>query len=481
MVLRESKKGESIETLDGKKFTLPGGDIVIEDGDGRLIDLAGIMGGSLSKVDGDTKNVLLFVQTYNPVKIRKTSMALAQRSMAATIFEKGTDAELVGPGVLSAIDLFKTLTKCLPAKEILNIYPNPYKAMSANVTMDYIKERLGVDISKKDITGYLTSLKFDCSWVGESLTVKIPSFRAKDIKGPEDILEEIARIYGYHNLPSLIMTGPIPVQAEDPKFNFELSVKNIISGFGGSEVYTLSLVSESENGEKHLKLKNPLGPETASLRTSLMPSLLEAARGNMGLSEEFHLFEISNVYLPKSGDLPEERQMLAGIFSGYDYRSAKGVVTAILERLNISVTFKTEESKGFGANKCAFIYCKGNSLGKVGVVEEVNLIYYELSMQKLLSLFPKINSFKPISKYPAQIEDLTFVIPPETRIGEIIDKIKETEFIQKVVLSGIYKNSGTFRVWFQDNKKTLTDSDVKKIRDKILTSLKSKFGMNLKD
>jgi len=481
MVLRESKRGEEIETLDGKKFKLPGGDIVIEDGGGRLIDLAGIMGGSLSKVEADTKNVLLFVQTYNPVKIRKTSMALAQRSMAATIFEKGTDTELVSQGVLKAIELFKTLTKGTVSKQILDIYPSPYKAMSAAINMDYIKERLGIDISKKDITSYLTSLKFDCKWVGDLLTIKIPSFRAKDIKGPEDILEEIARIYGYHNLPSLIMTGPIPVRSEDPKFNFELNVKNIISGFGGSEVYTLSLIPESDTDEKHLKLKNPLGPKTAALRTSLMPSLVNALKENIGTTDKFHLYEIANIYLPKTGDLPEERLILAGIFNGYDYRSAKGIVEGILERLNIAITFKTEESKGFGASKCAFIYSKGEVLGKIGVVEESGQIYYEFSMQKLLDFSPKVISFKPVPKYPAQIEDLTLFLPEKTRIGDVVSAIlRGNQLIKTVKFKDVYHSSYTFRIAYQNKDKTLTDAEVKEIRDKIISSLKSKFGASVK-
>lgn len=482
MILRESKKGEEIETLDGKKFKLPGGDIVIEDGGGRLIDLAGIMGGNQSKVDGNTKNVLLFVQTYNPVKIRKTSMALAQRSMAATIFEKGTDTELVGQGVLKAIELFKTLTKGNVSKQILDIYPSPYKAMSAAINMDYIEERLGINISKKDITNYLTSLKFDCKWVGDLLTVKIPSFRAKDIKGPEDILEEIARIYGYHNFPSLIMTGPIPTRPEDPKFNFELYVKNIISGFEGSEIYTLSLVPESQTDEKYLKLKNPLGPETAALRTSLMQSLVNASKENMGTADKFHLYEIANIYLPKTGDLPEERLMLAGIFNGYDYRNAKGVVEGILERLNIAITFKTEESKGFDASKCAFIYHEGKSFGKIGIPEDNDFIYYEFDMHSLLEFSPKVPSFKPFPKYPAQIEDITLFLPEKTRMGEVVSAILgSNRLIKTVEFKDVYQSSYTFRIAYQDKDKTLTDADVKEIRDKIISSLKSKFGASVKE
>lgn len=481
MIVRESKKGESIQTLDGKKFELPGGDIVIEDGEGNIIDLAGIMGGSLSMVEGETKNVLLFVQTYNPAKIRKTSMALSQRTLAASIFEKGTDTELVGPAILKSIDLFTTLTGGVASKDILNIYPHPYKVTSVDIDLGFITKSLGVEISKADITGYLSSLDFDCSWSGNGLTVKVPSFRAKDIKGPEDILEEIARIYGYHNLPSLIMTGAIPTRSEDPKFNFEKNLKNIVTGFGGTEIYTLSLVPESFTSEKHLKLKNPLGPETEYLRTSIMPSIVEAAKANLGTSDKFHLYEISNIYLPKAGDLPEEKQTFAGIFSGYEFRSAKGIVEGILQRLNISASFKAEEDKGFDAGSCAFIYHNNQLLGKVGIVENSDMVYYEFDVS---SLFENISkpSFKTIPKYPAQIEDLTLKLPEKTRVGEIVSHIFQTDSkVKNVELRDIYEDSYTFRIFYQEPTKTLTNEDVEKVRKEIVSSLKSKFGVSVKD
>lgn len=481
MVVRESKKGEEIKTLDGREFTLPGGDIVIEDGEGRLIDLAGIMGGALSMVDENTKNVLLFVQTYNPTKIRKTSMALAQRSMAATIFEKSTDTELVGTAILEAIELFKSLCGGTSSKEILDIYPHPYKVSSIDVNTDYIARMLGVDISKKEISNYLSALEFECSWLKDKLNVKVPSFRAKDIKGPEDVLEEIARIYGYHNLPSLIMTGEIPVRAENPKFNFETNLKNIISGFGGTEVYTLSLVPESYTSDKHLKLKNPLGPETESLRTSLMPSIIEAAKNNLGTINKFHLFEIANIYLPRLNDLPEERQTLGGIFAGYEFRNAKGIVEGILKRLNVESTFKTEEARGFDASKCAFIYHKNQIIGKVGIVQDSEMVYYEFDVALLFEDI-SIPSFKPIPKYPAQIEDLTFVLPEKTKVGEVISQIYSISHrVIDVELKDVYNNSYTFNISYQDATKTLTNGDVDKVRKEIITSLKSKFGANIKE
>lgn len=482
MILRESKKGEEIQTLDDKVFKLPGGDIVIEDGSGRLIDLAGIMGGKLSAVTTDTKNVLLFVQTYDSFKIRKTSMALAQRTMAATMFEKGLDAELVGIATLSAIDMFKKLTNGTPVTEILNIYAKPYKTLSTKLSMDFIKQRLGVEISKSDITKYLSSLEFDCTWSGNLLTVKIPSFRAGDVKNEEDVLEEIARIYGYHNLPSKIMETEIPDRPRNTRFEFETKLRSIMSGFGGTEVYTLSLVPKKYVDEKALKLRNALGLDTEYLRTSLMPSLIVAAKGNVGLFDKFHIFEIANVYIPKSNDLPNEKGTLAGVFSGYSYREAKGIVEGFIKRLNFVATFKSEESKGFGANKCAYIHVGKTFVGKIGYAENEKLIYYEFNLDDLISVVPLVTRFKEISKFPSQVEDLTVFLPDHTRIGDVIGSILNVNsHIKEVTYVGEFNSNHTFHIKYHNPAKTLTDQEVEKVRGEIISSVKSKFGAQVKN
>jgi len=173
-------------------------------------DLCGIMGGKLSAVSETTKNVLLFVQNYNPVYIRKTSMTLAKRSQAASLFEKGIDSEQVKIGIIRAIDMFITLTKGTPEKEILDIYPNPYKEKTLRIGLDEITNKLGIEIPKKDISDILNPLGLISAWQKKTLKVSVPSFRSMDINIPEDIIEEVARIYGYHNLPSVLMPGVIP-------------------------------------------------------------------------------------------------------------------------------------------------------------------------------------------------------------------------------------------------------------------------------
>lgn len=482
MMLRESRTGEDIDTLDGKKFRLPGSDIVIEDAEGNLIDLCGIMGGEASAIDEETENVLLFVQTYDPARIRKTSMSLAQRTMAATIFEKGLDTELVEPAILSAISLFQKYTGGKVEKDILDIYPKAYLPKTVSIDLKFINQRLGIEIPKKDITNYLLSLGFECKWIKETLLAKVPSYRAKDVAIPEDLLEEIARIYGYHNLPSTIMNGEIPTRPINSQFGFEMKLKNLLSGWGGSEVYTLSLVSKVSAGEKALKLKNALGADSEYLRTSLMPSLVSAAVSNINTADKFHLFELTNVYLPQANDLPIEKLMLGGIFNGYDYRDAKGILEALSKKLHIKVAFTAEDLKGFDASKSAVIKSAVENIGRVGFVENTNYIYYEFDLEKIYKLSPSIIKFEEISKYPAQEEDITFVIPEKTEIGKICDLITSVHLVQSCSVGNPYnRNNYTFHVWYHDSGKTLTDAEVEKVRGEIISSVKQKFGATIKE
>jgi len=475
MILRASKKGEKLTTLDGKVHNLPGGDIIIEDATGRLIDLAGIMGGQNSAVDEKTTNVLLFVQTYNPFNIRKTSMSLAQRTEAAELFEKGLDPELVTLGISRGIELFRKLTKGVAEKEILDIYPSPYQPKTISTRLDTINSLLGTSLEKHTISKILSSLGFKTAWNKELLDTLIPSWRSQDILIPEDLVEEVARIYGYHKLPSTLMSGLIPEPPRDTPFKLEGKIKQILKGYGGVEVYTLSLVSHDE-ARTGLKLKNPLGEDGEYLRTSLMTSLLRAAKENSGEKEPFHLFEMANVYLPKKGELPTEKMMLAGIFRETPYREAKGVVEGLLTELNIPFELFSEEAGHFVPNRHIYIKSHGKILGEFGELSE-DYFYYEFSVESLREAAKDVGSFKGIPKFPPQIEDITFTFPERTRIGKVVDfALAKEKLVKNIELTDTYKDAYTFRLWYQHPEKTLTDSEVGIAREKILKGIKEKFG-----
>jgi len=210
MILRETKKGEKIVTLDKEKRILPQGAIVIKDGAGRIIDLCGIMGGANSEVDEKTKRVLLFVQTYDPMKIRRTCQALAFRTEAASRFEKGVDPEGVIPAMKKARVMFEKNCGAKVASELIDIYPNPPKEKTVNLDINQAEKLIGVKIAKQKITNILESLGFSQLESREPIfAFSVPYWRYDDINIPEDLIEEIARIYGYHRLPSNLPQGKI--------------------------------------------------------------------------------------------------------------------------------------------------------------------------------------------------------------------------------------------------------------------------------
>jgi len=349
-------------------------------------------------VDKNTKNVLLFVQTYNPVKIRRTSMRLSQRSEASILFEKDLDEELVTSTIKRSIDLFEEITKGKSENLILDIYPNPYKPKTIKTNLSFINKLLGENISKKDISNSLSPLGFKPKWQKENLIVEVPSFRAKDIDIPEDIVEEVARIYGYHNLQSKLMEGRLPEKLFNSPFDFENKLKDILSGFGGVEIYTYSLVSEIFTEKGALKLKNPLGKDREYLRNTMLSSIKDAAVKNSGYEEPFHIFEIANIYIPQKQNLPNEKMILAGIFSNYDFAKAKGIIEALLEKIKMDYSFIVEEKKEFLPNHRLKIVNGKKEIGEFGTLEKNDFIYYEFDTKLLQKLGNKPKGFKNFLK-----------------------------------------------------------------------------------
>jgi phenylalanyl-tRNA synthetase beta chain len=224
-----------------------------------------------------------------------------------------------------------------------------------------------------------------------------------------------------------------------------------------------------------------LGEESRFLRTKLLLSLVKAAKDNSGESGPFHLFEIANVYLPRKNNLPEERLILAGIFANCEYRRAKGTIECLLDMLNIKPNFSQKDYDKFLLNQSVSIKVGQESLGKLGILKK-NLIYYEFEITALAKAYSPIASYKPLPKYPAQIEDITFKMPEKTKIGHLISSITLIDqTIKTVELKDIYKNFYTFTIKYQHPQKTLTNAEVEKIRKKVIKQVKQKFGGVIKD
>lgn len=480
IVVREAEKGEGLVTLDGKNIELLGGEVVFDNGEGEIIDLPGIMGTKNTVVGKNTKNILVWIESIDPTKIRQASMAHSLRSQAAILNEKGVDPNLGLPTILRAIELYKEIAGGKVASKLIDINEEPYKQKRVRVGHDFIQKMLSVSITKQEIKKLLTPLGFACTWKGKTLTALVPSFRNRDIGTPEDIVEEVARIYGYHKLPSVIMDGEIPDTGYDSPFELEGRIKSILAASGGNEVYTYSLVPKDWVGKNALKVKNPLGMDTEYLRTSMMQSLVEAARKNKGEKESFHLFEISKVYIPRKGKLPKEKMMLAGIMQNQEYRRAKGVIEKLLNILGIIPNFEVNEGKNFKPGQRVLVTKNGSRVGQFGVLKNSSF-YYEFDMEAVKTLAKLTKSYRPIPKFPPQIEDITFTFPEKTLMGDVIEEIGKQKNVENVELVSTFKDNFTFRVWYQDKKKTLTDKEVETLRKGVIEKIQKKHGGKVKD
>ena len=465
MILRASTKGERVITLDGKTHNLPGDDIVIEDGSGRLIDLCGIMGAQNSSVKSSTKTIVLFMQTYEPTHIRKTSMSLAHRTEAAGLFEKGLDPELVMPSVLKGIELIAQVAGGKVASKIYDIYPKPHKPYIVSVTKEKLTTYLGISLSDKDIANILTPLGFKPILTKSSVSAQIPSFR-RDIMMNVDIIEEVARIYGYHNIkPKLPSTEP-PIVIPDPTLSWEEELKIRLRDWGFTETYTYSMISEELMDTFNLdktrayKIANPLSYEWVYMRPSLRPSMLTTIKQNVHIRDELKLFELSMIYEYRPGNLPNEKPMLLVAWTGEHFYEAKGLAEAILQLFGIPLA-------------------QLESYGSVSVVETVTIL--ELDIAKLVACAKPQKTYIPIPKYPPSYEDFAFILPPQTPIGPMIAELKSAHpLIADVSLLDQYKTTTTFHITYLSPEKNLTTEDLRPIREKLIALAQQKFGATLK-
>ncbi|MBI3577571.1 phenylalanine--tRNA ligase subunit beta [Candidatus Gottesmanbacteria bacterium] len=514
MLLRASKKGERVETLDGKMRVLPGNDIVIEDGSGRLIDLCGIMGAENSAVKSSTKTIVLFMQTYNPVNIRRTTMSLAHRTEAASLFEKGLDSELVYPSIVKGIQMVEQIAGGTVASKIYDIYPKPFKPYAVSVSKEKLMAYMGISLRDTEIANILTPLGFKCKIVipgstrnpssssraGSRLkgrddtviTVQVPSFR-RDIEIDVDVIEEIARMYGYHNIkPKLPSTEP-PMVIPDPTLSWEEEIKIRLRDWGYTETYTYSMISEELMGlfgldkKKSYKIANPLSNEWVYMRPSLWPSLLTAVKQNLNYQSELTLFELSMIYEYRPNDLPNEKPVLLVCKTGNSFYELKGLAETLLKLFGIEEKAQPTKQYDWYSDR-QLTYGAYGSLGEAHprlldkLTIKVPVTILELDFAKLVADAKPQKKYVPIPKFPPSYEDLALVVGPNTHIGPMIDALKTIDpLVVDVSLLDSYENIRTLHVTYLSPEKNLTTEDIRPIREKLLKVAQEKFNANLKN
>jgi len=482
LTIREAVKGEVIETLDEKSYSLNGGEIVAVNNKDEVVDLLGIMGLKNSVVNAKTKRILFFINNNQPLRIRKASMSLGIRTEAAVVNEKNLDRELAFDALLYGIELYEKIAKGKIVSDIIDIYPNKLAQKSITVSLDKINKVIGVNIDPDKALKLLSNLGFKASIGQSKIKVEVPSFRIGDIEIEEDVIEEIARIYGYHNLPSLLpaQTQIIPHQFAND-FYWENRVKQALKYWGFIETYTYSMVSENlfEGPlEEAVEINNPLNEEFVYMRKTLIPSLLKVISENKTY-ETVKIFEIANVYNKRTNNLPEEIMTLAGIIKKdkVSFYEIKGIIEQLCFDLGIkNLSFKQSEKSGNGAS----IYIEKEYLGEIEILD-THLIDFELNFAFILKHASLKKEYKPLAKFPPIVEDLSITIDVDVKTEDIIKNIQsQNNLITEVNLKDSYKDSRTFHINYQNPDKNLTNEEVSKVREKIITSLKKEFKASVR-
>lgn len=478
LVIRMADKGEEIVTLDNKRYVLHGGEIVADNGNGEIVDLLGIMGLENSVVTEHTKRILLFLDNNDPHRIRRASMALGIRTEAAQLNEKGVDRQHMYDAFLRAIELYRTLAKGKIVSDLIDIYPNQQPQKDVEVNIQKISAIIGVPVPVEKSIETLEKLGFKTKKKSDSLHVTVPSWRYDDVSIQEDIIEEIARTYGYHNLESILpphnLTSHYHV-AQD-RFYWERTIKNMLTHWGFTETYTYSMVSKDmiETTPDHVvTIKNPLTEDNVHMRTSLVPSLLEVIRNNPARTD-ISIFEMANIYLKKTNDLPEEVTTLAFVISKpkANFFEAKGTVEQLLENLGVK---QYEFKKSAQAGLTADIVIQSQTVGVTELLDK-HIVYAEINVDRLLEFVNLKRVFTPLSKYPPIIEDLRLQIPEGVYYQQVVDCItSQSTLVKKVSLLDVYQDKKTIRIHYQSDKGNLSDSDIQVVRDQIIQSLKKKL------
>jgi phenylalanyl-tRNA synthetase beta chain len=498
IVVRLARKGEHFTTLDGKKHTTLGGEIIFEDGKGTVIDLPAIMGCENTCVTKETKSILLWTESADPVAIRQASMGLSIRSQAAVINEKHPDPDLAMDAFKRALYLYEKILGAKTASSMKDIYPVKDKVSSISVSRERMCQFIGEEVPTKNISEILTNLGCSVTLNGKKehaiISVTPPSWRRDDMTIGEDVIEEVARIFGYHRIkPVLPSTSAIP-KSPEPILVWEKQIKSSLAGWGYTEMYTYSMLSQKQlelagfDAKKTLKITNPLVSEHEFMRPSLLPSVIQAYATNSRIRDHLKLFELSNAYEYRNGILPLEKRLLVVVQSGQCFRELKGVAEMIFQHMGIPFPHDTTQSEYplFDGNRSL----KLGDFGSIGFIApdyrkalgiETDILALGLNFDMLVAKQNYHISYSPIPKYPSIIEDLSFTVPVGFQCGPFLETLKKTDVhITALSLHDIYNDTRTIRVIYSDLTRNLTNEDIKPIREKLIKKAQESFSAILR-
>ena len=487
----------------------------------RSVALAGIMGGLNTEMTDDTTTVLLESANFDPINTRRTSQALRLRSESSSRFDKGLQPELAEVALKRATQLVLQVAGGRACKGIRDAYPQPVDRPALRFTLARLKKVLGIELTADRVKGILDSLGFAVAVEsGEAIQVTVPYWRS-DIVQEDDLVEEVARIVGYDELPVTMLSTPIPHRVPQPEREARERVKDILAECGMQETISYSLTSAAAlervlpdwESLQTLKLANPMSGELEHLRPTLRSSILSTLAYNQRHSRDgIRLFEVGRVYIARPADLPLERETLVGVVTGprsaegwlggeeqMDFLDAKGILETFLGRLGVDAAFQPAEDQLFMSGRCASIEV-GQAL--VGVVGEVHatvlerfemdvspVALFEVDLSALIGAMPQETTrYAPLARYPGAYRDLAVVLDRDVAAASVRRIIERHRLVAQATLFDLYEGEGVppgkrslaYRVLLQHNERTLSGDEVDKAQADILAGLERELGAQLR-
>ncbi|HDA6851825.1 TPA: phenylalanine--tRNA ligase subunit beta [Staphylococcus aureus] len=509
IVVRQANEGEKMTTLDDTERELLTSDIVITNGQ-TPIALAGVMGGDFSEVKEHTSNIVIEGAIFDSVSIRHTSRRLNLRSESSSRFEKGIATEFVDEAVDRACYLLQTYANGKVLKDRVSSGELGAFITPIDITADKINRTIGFDLSQNDIVTIFNQLGFDTEINDDVITVQVPS-RRKDITIKEDLIEEVARIYGYDDIPSTlpVFEKVTSGQLTDRQYKTRM-VKEVLEGAGLDQAITYSLVSKEDatafamQQRQTIDLLMPMSEAHASLRQSLLPHLIEAASYNVARkNKDVKLFEIGNVFFANGeGELPDQVEYLSGILTGdyvvnqwqgkketVDFYLAKGVVDRVAEKLNLEFSYRRADIDGLHPGRTAEILLENKVVGFIGELHptlaadnDLKRTYvFELNFDALMAVSVGYINYQPIPRFPGMSRDIALEVNQNIPAADLLSTIHAHggNILKDTLVFDVYqgehlekgKKSIAIRLNYLDTEETLTDERVSKVQAEIEAAL----------
>lgn len=514
IIVRQAKEEEIIKTLDDVDRKLTRDDIVIAD-EKKPIGIAGVMGGFHTEISSTTKNVLLEGANFDDKSVRLTSKNFNLRSEASSRFEKGIDPNLSQTAVDRACQLIEEIGAGTVVKGSIDVYKNVKHESTISLRPERANKILGIDISKEQMIGYLNNLGIKSEIKDGLIYSQVPTFRL-DLEMEVDLIEEIGRMYGFHNIKSKPLVGVLTRGEKPYERQIEDKAKTMLQGLGLNEVMTYSFISpksydkinlsEDDKLRNYIKLINPLGEDYSVMRTTLVPNMMDLLSRNFNRGiKQCYLYEIGNIFLPKElpvTRLPDEKKLISfGLYGDKDFYFLKEVIDKMLNRLGIENIeyIKEKELNSFHPGRTAKIILKGEELGIIGEVHPDVAENYEikdrvyiayLDFERIIKETNLDIKLEALPKYPSMTRDIALLLKKEIPVGHIEKLMRKhgEELIEKIQLFDVYTGdqipedmkSVAYSIIYRSSNRTLRDEEVSGIQNAIINDLKEVYGAELR-